>query len=71
MAQVQSLKLKLNHAFAELGKAAFEKHGEGSGPAEVVQPVVDGRLDLKSSIRRSVSYRSRRQDRFSPRSELR
>ena len=40
MAHVQTLKLKVNHALADLGKAAFEKCREKSGPAEVVQPII-------------------------------
>ena len=47
LAQVQSLKLKLSRTFADLGKAAFEKHGEESGPAEVVHPVAIARTRLE------------------------
>jgi hypothetical protein len=47
MAHVQSLQLKANRAFTELGTAAFEKHGEASGPTEAVQPVVDARARLE------------------------
>ncbi len=46
MAHAQTLKLKLNHLFAELGKAAFEKHGNDSGPEEVVCPVLDCRARI-------------------------
>ena len=42
----QPLKLKANHAFTELGKAVFEKHGAESGPEEVVRPVLDCRARL-------------------------
>ncbi len=40
IAQTQAVKLKLNHAFAELGKAVFEKHGNESGPEAVVRPLL-------------------------------
>ena len=41
MAQTQAVKLKVNHAVTELGKAVFKKHGQESGPAEIVGPVVN------------------------------
>ena len=41
MAHTQSLRVKLNHALTELGKAVFEKHSEQSAPAEVVGPIVE------------------------------
>jgi len=43
----QALKVKVNHAYADLGKAVFEKHGEKSGPAELLQPILNthARLD--------------------------
>ena len=47
MAQTQAVKLKLNHALTELGKAVFEKHAEQSAPAEVVGPIVNCRARIK------------------------
>ena len=42
----QALKLKVNHAYADLGKAVFEKHGEKSVPAELLQPILNARAGL-------------------------
>ena len=41
--QGKTLKLKLGHALAELGKAAFEQHGEGSGPEELIRPIANAK----------------------------
>ena len=46
VAHLQPLKMKVNHAFTELGKAVFEKHGAESGPEEVVRPVLNCRTRL-------------------------
>lgn len=37
----QVLQLKVNRAFTELGKAAFDKHGDKSGPAGLTNPILD------------------------------
>jgi len=42
--QGKTLKMKLGHALAELGKAAFEKHGEGSGQEELIRPIANAKL---------------------------
>ena len=41
--QGKNLKMKLGHALAELGKAAFEQHGEGSGPEELIRPIANAK----------------------------
>jgi hypothetical protein len=45
--QIKALNIMVNRACTELGKAAFEKHGDKSGPAELVRPILDcrGRLE--------------------------
>jgi hypothetical protein len=40
-------KLKMARAFRNLGKIAFEKHLENSGPAELVQPILRARARLE------------------------
>lgn len=40
MVQAKFLTMKLGHALTGLGKAAFEKHGEQSGPEQLTQPIV-------------------------------
>jgi hypothetical protein len=42
----QALKLKVNHAYADLGKAAYDSHGEQSGPTELVAPIVSAKARL-------------------------
>jgi len=37
----QALQLKLSHEYTVLGKAAFDKHSENSGPANVLQPILN------------------------------
>jgi hypothetical protein len=46
MVRVKALKMKRGHPFAELGKAAFEKHGEQSGSTELVNPIVNAHTRL-------------------------
>lgn len=41
--QAKTLKMKLGHALAELGKAAFEKHGEESGPEDLIRPIANAK----------------------------
>ena len=55
--QTQALKLKVNHAYADLGKAVFEKHGEKGGPAEFLQPILNAhaRLDTLDAAIRQLS----------------
>jgi len=43
-----ALQLKVSHEYAELGKAAFEKHGENSGPANVAKPILNCRALLEA-----------------------
>ena len=45
--QIKALHIMVNRAYTELGKAAFEKHGDKSGPTEIVKPILDcrGRLE--------------------------
>jgi hypothetical protein len=44
----QALQLKVKHAYTELGKAAFDKHGDQSGPAEFITPILDCRARVGS-----------------------
>lgn len=44
----QALHLKLNHEYTELGRAAFDKHGDRSGPPDVVKPIIDCRARLET-----------------------
>ncbi|MCY2993684.1 MAG: hypothetical protein NTY19_38270 [Planctomycetota bacterium] len=44
---VQSLKLKILDAFGELGRAAFERYGEQSGPSELIRPILHGRAQVE------------------------
>ena len=45
--QVKALKMKLSHSLAGLGKAAFEKHGEESGPEELIRPIATARTRVE------------------------
>ena len=45
--KVYALQPKLNRAYTELGKAAFEKHGDKNGPPDVVKPILDCRARLE------------------------
>ena len=45
--QIKALHIMVNRAYAELGKAAFEKHGDKSGPTELVKPILDCRARLE------------------------
>jgi hypothetical protein len=44
--QTAVMKLKLDRAFAELGRAVCEMCGDQSGPEELVKPLLDGRARL-------------------------
>ncbi len=44
---IQSLKLKMLDAFGELGRAAFERYGEQSGPQELIRPIQHGRAQVE------------------------
>ena len=43
----QAIKLTVAHAERELGQAAFDKHGEASGPPNLIQPIVGRRTRLQ------------------------
>ena len=40
-AQTKALQMKVNHAFGNLAKAAFDKYGARSGPESVTRPIAD------------------------------
>ena len=45
--QIKALHIMVNRAYTGLGKAAFEKHGDKSGPTERVRPILDCRARLQ------------------------
>lgn len=45
----KAFELKINQVFVRLGKVAFEKHGEGCGPAELVRPIAVARASDASA----------------------
>jgi hypothetical protein len=45
-AQHESLKLRINQVLEHLGEAAFMKHGEASGPPEIIQNISEARSQL-------------------------
>ena len=45
-AQVQTVKMRINHALATLGEAVYEQHGEQSGPEELIRPIANHRSRL-------------------------
>jgi hypothetical protein len=53
----QALRLKANRAYADLGQAVLEKHGEKSGPVELLQPILNtrARLDTLDAAIRQLS----------------
>jgi hypothetical protein len=48
MAQSRWLTFRSRKALAKLGEAAYEMHGEQSGPAELVHPIARGRSQLQT-----------------------
>ena len=47
-AQVKALELKVRHALTRLGEAAFEKHGDESGPEELAEPIAKANAQLEA-----------------------
>lgn len=45
--QIKALHIMVNRAYADLGKAAFENHGDKSGPTELVKPILNCRVRLE------------------------
>ena len=43
MVQVKAIKMKLAAALAELGQAAYDSHGEESGPEDLIRPIANAK----------------------------
>jgi hypothetical protein len=46
IAQTKALEMKVAQAFGRFGEAVFDKHGEQSGPVEMVKPIADARAQV-------------------------
>ncbi len=60
MTQAKVIAQKMNRASAELGKAAFEKYNDKSGPEGLTQPIIRGRTRIRNwTLKSSNCWKAR------------